>query len=257
MKLTPELIAATQSYLNPLQDRELDLRGHKIPAIENLGVTRDQVDTLDLTDNDILTLANFPHLDRLAHLLLSNNLISRIEPRLAFAIPRLTTLVLTNNEIASFAQLAPLGKFPMLEYLTLIGNPVAREKYYREWVVWKCKTVRVLDYRRVKDRERELARSLMQTSDGRPTALAVQMSAPKGSEGEEHRRRMAAMEADSRKGKGSAGRLMTKEERRRLEEAIDRSESLEGEFRWRRCLRRSSRWRSPVAAVRTTQRLNR
>lgn len=40
MKLTPELIARSQSALNALQDRELDLRGHKIPAIENLGVTR-------------------------------------------------------------------------------------------------------------------------------------------------------------------------------------------------------------------------
>lgn len=152
MKLTPELIAARDSYLNPLKDREIDLRGLKLPAIENLGVTRDQVDTLDLSDNDILTLGNFPHLDRLAHLLLSNNLVSRIEPRIAFSLPRLTTLVLTNNQIASFAHLAPLGRFPMLQYLSLIGNPIAREKYYREWVVWKCKSLRVLDFRRIKDK---------------------------------------------------------------------------------------------------------
>lgn len=154
MKLTPELIASTPTYLNPLGDRELSLRGRKIPTIENLGVTRDQIDTLDLTDNDVLTLANFPHLDRLAHLLLSNNLISRIDARLAWSLPRLTSLVLTNNQIASFAQLKGLGKFPMLQYLTLIGNPVAREKYYREWIVSRCKTVRVLDYRRVKDKVR-------------------------------------------------------------------------------------------------------
>ena len=129
MKLTPELLTATESYLNPLQDRELELRGHKIPTIENLGVTRDQLDTLDLTDNDLLSLSNFPHLDRLAHLLLSNNLISRIDPRLAFALPRLTSLTLTNNNIASFDQIKALGKFPLLQSLTLIGNPIAREKY--------------------------------------------------------------------------------------------------------------------------------
>lgn len=152
MKLTPELIASTPTQLNPLGDRELSLRGLKIPTIENLGVTRDQIDTLDLTDNDILTLAGLPHLDRLAHLLLSNNLISRIDARLAWSLPRLTTLVLTNNQISSFAQLKGLSKFPMLEYVTLIGNPVAREKYYREWIVAKCKTIRVLDYRRVKDK---------------------------------------------------------------------------------------------------------
>lgn len=40
MKLTPELIGWSESRISPLEDRELDLRGHKIPAIENLGVTR-------------------------------------------------------------------------------------------------------------------------------------------------------------------------------------------------------------------------
>lgn len=57
MKLTPELIEASPSFINALKDRELDLRGecgrfihygplshvlsgHKIPAIENLGVTK-------------------------------------------------------------------------------------------------------------------------------------------------------------------------------------------------------------------------
>lgn len=149
MKLTPELITAVGTSLNPLKDRELDLRGHKIPAIENLGVTRDQIDTLDLTDNDIMTLGGFPHLDRLAHLYLSNNLVSRIEPRLAFSIPRLTSLTMTNNQVASFAQLVALAKFPMLEFVTFIGNPVARKQYYREFIVWKCKSLRVLDFTRV------------------------------------------------------------------------------------------------------------
>jgi hypothetical protein len=40
MKLTPDLIERSESRLSPLKDRELDLRGRKIPAIENLGVTR-------------------------------------------------------------------------------------------------------------------------------------------------------------------------------------------------------------------------
>jgi U2 small nuclear ribonucleoprotein A' len=57
MKLTPELLAQAPSALNPVKERELNLRGvwavsllphranplppgHKIPAIENLGVTR-------------------------------------------------------------------------------------------------------------------------------------------------------------------------------------------------------------------------
>lgn len=40
MRLTAELIHDSLSYLNPLKERELDLRGHKIPAVENLGVAK-------------------------------------------------------------------------------------------------------------------------------------------------------------------------------------------------------------------------
>lgn len=45
MRLTPELISQSDTVLNALGDRELDLRGHKIPAIENLGVTRVSANT--------------------------------------------------------------------------------------------------------------------------------------------------------------------------------------------------------------------
>jgi U2 small nuclear ribonucleoprotein A' len=56
MKLTPELLTQAPSSLNPIKERQLDLRGksytcvcilanrsvpgYKIPAIENLGVTK-------------------------------------------------------------------------------------------------------------------------------------------------------------------------------------------------------------------------
>jgi len=57
MKLTPELLAQASSAINPVKERQLDLRGtlteisrhdhssiiisgYKIPAIENLGVTK-------------------------------------------------------------------------------------------------------------------------------------------------------------------------------------------------------------------------
>ena len=53
MKLTAELLAQCDSSINTLKERELDLRGFKIPAIENLGASRDLNDTIDLTDNDV------------------------------------------------------------------------------------------------------------------------------------------------------------------------------------------------------------
>ena len=78
VKLTPDLIEGAAQYINPVRDRELDLRGYKIPVIENLGTTLDQFDTLDLSDNEIRKLDGFPFLTRAKTLLLNNNRIVRL-----------------------------------------------------------------------------------------------------------------------------------------------------------------------------------
>ena len=228
MKLTPELLTRAPSSLNTLGDRTLDLRGLKLPAIENLGVTRDQNDAIDFTDNDIRYLGNFPLLSQLQHVQLANNLVARIDARLGTSLPALRSLTLTNNAIAELGEVAHLATCARLEYLDLMGNPVAREKHYREFVVWKLPSVRVLDYQRVRDKERALARELMETEDGRPSALAA--SILRSVDGGD-------MDVDAEVGKkrtfepgrltGSARRVLTPEERKAIEEAIDKSESLD------------------------------
>jgi len=40
VRLTTELVSKAPSYINPVKDRELDLRGKRIPQIENLGVSK-------------------------------------------------------------------------------------------------------------------------------------------------------------------------------------------------------------------------
>ncbi|KAI7832316.1 small nuclear ribonucleoprotein polypeptide A [Gamsiella multidivaricata] len=180
MKLTPELISRAPCYLNAVQDRELDLRSHKIPAIENLGVTKDLNDSLDLTDNDIRSLSNFPSLPRLKCLLLSNNRISRIDPNLSQYLPNLTTVVLTNNAITELSDLDGLAGCKALEILSLLDNPIIKKKYYREWVIWKLPNVRVLDFERVKQKERQEAKKLFEGKAG-PSALAESIAATKSS----------------------------------------------------------------------------
>lgn len=44
--------------------------------------SQDQFDTIDLSDNEIVKLENFPHLNRLGTLLINNNRITRINPNL-------------------------------------------------------------------------------------------------------------------------------------------------------------------------------
>ncbi|KAF8931420.1 leucine-rich repeat-domain-containing protein [Dissophora ornata] len=180
MKLTPELITRAPCYLNAVQDRELDLRSHKIPAIENLGVTKDLNDSLDLTDNDIRSLSNFPSLPRLKCMLLSNNRISKIDPNLSQYLPNLTTVVLTNNAITELSDLDGLAGCKSIEVLSLLDNPVTKKKYYREWVIWKLPSVRVLDFDRVKKKERDEANKLFEGKAG-PSALAESIAATKSS----------------------------------------------------------------------------
>lgn len=47
-----------------------------------LGFWQDQFDTIDLSDNEIVKLENFPHLNRLGTLLINNNRITRINPNI-------------------------------------------------------------------------------------------------------------------------------------------------------------------------------
>ncbi len=65
MRITADLLLRSEKFLNPLQQREISLRGLKIPAIENLAVLQDQVDTIDLSDNEIKKLENLATMNRL------------------------------------------------------------------------------------------------------------------------------------------------------------------------------------------------
>lgn len=118
-------------------------------------MTKDQLDSLDLTDNAIGTLSNFPLLRRLQHLLLGNNPVRSISGSVPTSLPNLRTLILTNCQLPkeSLATLGDvLGRCRKLETLCLKGCPVAEQAHYRDWLVWKCKKLRSLDFERIKDK---------------------------------------------------------------------------------------------------------
>lgn len=209
-KLSADLLLRRESYLNPLKDREMDLRGasvrcnaswpgllrsmgglaaislykpglipfpwcvfegHNIPAIENLGVTKNQLDSLDLSDNAITALSNLPHLPRLKHILLNNNPLTSISPNIARAVPNLQSLFLASTsvschqdlictlqwltvnpelQIQSIKDLTPLKSCPRLEFLSLRDAPVTRQPNYRSWLIFSCPSLRVIDFEKVK-----------------------------------------------------------------------------------------------------------
>ena len=112
VKLTSDLVLRSAFYTNALGERELDLRGLRIPEIENLGATRDAFDCIDLSANDIAALANLPRLPRLTTLLLSGNRIAAIAAdTLPAAVPNLRCLQLANNRVCA-AHVAPAQRPP-------------------------------------------------------------------------------------------------------------------------------------------------
>ncbi|CAI0611006.1 unnamed protein product, partial [Linum tenue] len=154
VRLTADLIWKSPHFFNAIKERELDLRGNKIPVIENLGATEDQFDTIDLSDNEIVKLENLPFLNRLGTVLLNNNRITRISSRIGEFLPKLHSLVLTNNRLVNLVEIDPLASLPKLQFLSLLDNNITKRPNYRLYVIFKLKSLRVLDFKKVKAKVR-------------------------------------------------------------------------------------------------------
>lgn len=165
VRLTADLIWKSPHFFNAIKERELDLRGNKIAVIENLGATEDQFDTIDLSDNEIVKLENMPHLNRLGTLIINNNRITRINPNIGEFLPKLHTLVLTNNRLVNLAEIDPLASLRKLQFLTLLDNNITKKPSYRLYVIHKLKSLRVLDFKKVKNKERMEAANLFSSKE--------------------------------------------------------------------------------------------
>jgi len=166
VKLTAAMIADSPQYTNTLRDREIDLRGYKLSVIENLGATLDQFDCIDLSDNDIKKVENFPLLKRLRMLLLNNNRVCRFEDNLEESLPQLETLTLTNNNVQELIDVEPLASVKSLRNLSFIRNPISTKPNYRLFVIHCLPQVKVLDFQRIKMKEREAAKKLFSGKKG-------------------------------------------------------------------------------------------
>ncbi|XP_050373458.1 U2 small nuclear ribonucleoprotein A' [Argentina anserina] len=173
VRLTADLIWKSPHFFNALKERELDLRGNKIPVIENLGATEDQFDTIDLSDNEIVKLENLPYLNRLGTLIINNNRITRINPNIGEFLPKLHTLVLTNNRLVNLVEIDPLSSLSKLQYLSLLDNNITKKPNYRLYVIHKLKSLRVLDFKKIKDKERLEAKTLFSSKEVEEEARKV------------------------------------------------------------------------------------
>ncbi|KAH9937410.1 leucine-rich repeat-domain-containing protein [Fomitopsis serialis] len=220
VKLTPELIESVPSSLNPLKERQLDLRGYKIPAIENLGITKDQHDAMDFTDNSI-TLGDLEPLKDMKKLeflsLLGNPVREKKWYRewLAWRIPSLRVL--------DFQRIRDKVRRTRSLPLPTAHSPIAR-------FVSAANVLSPLNLQ-----ERQAAKSLFLTADDLPTQLADTLSKTVSTHAA--KAPVATDEPKPAVAPGKAGRLMSKEEADKVKEAIARATSVEEIRRLERSLR--------------------
>jgi U2 small nuclear ribonucleoprotein A' len=173
MRITADLLLRTEIYLNPVQDRELSLRGLKIPAVENLAVLQDQLDTIDLSDNEIKRLDNFPLMPRLGTLLLNNNHVAKISSNLGNFIANLHSLVLTNNRITNLSDIDQIASLTKLEHISLMDNPVAHHPNYRVYIISCMPTLKSIDFMKVTATEKSEAAAWRKTEAGKAIIARV------------------------------------------------------------------------------------
>ncbi|XP_045084758.1 U2 small nuclear ribonucleoprotein A'-like [Aegilops tauschii subsp. strangulata] len=172
-RLSADLIRRSPQFVSALKQRVLDLRGNKIAVIDNLGATEDQFDTIDLLDNEIVRLENFPFMNRLGTLLINNNRITCINPNLGEFLPKMHTLVLTNNRLTSLAEIDPLASLPKLQFLSILDNTVTKQPDYRLYVIHKLKHLRLLDFKKVNQQERAEAAQKFHSNEAEEAAEKV------------------------------------------------------------------------------------
>lgn len=180
MRLTADMIARSPAFLNPLKDRELDLRGNKIAVIENLASTQNQFDSIDLSDNEIRKLECLAVLPRIKMMLMSNNRLNRIADDIGRAWPHIETLVLASNQLSTLKELEPLAGMKTLTMVSLLDNPVTKQPNYRAFLISRLPNLRVLDYKRVKPKEREAAEAMFGSSAARASVQASNTFEPGG-----------------------------------------------------------------------------
>jgi len=208
VRLTAELILTSPAFVNPLKERELDLRGNKIPQIENLGATEDHFDVLDLSDNDIAKLDGFPLLNRITSIFASNNRISSIAEDLGAKLPNIETLILINNRVENLADLDSLATCAKLHTLALMKNNVVNKNHYRLYLISKIPSLRILDFRKIKDKERVDAKSFFG-----------------GKEGDKLKKEIASLRTVPIRASVNEG--LTPEQKQKIKDAISRAQTLD------------------------------
>lgn len=135
--------------------QKLQLNNNIIERIEGLENLIHLV-WLDLSFNNIETIEGLDTLVNLEDLSLSNNRISKMDS--LDALVKLQVLSLGNNQIGNIMNVIYLRRFTCLRTLSLAGNPIAEAEDYKMFIYAYLPDLVYLDFRRIDDQARELAK---------------------------------------------------------------------------------------------------
>ncbi|CAK7901459.1 U2 small nuclear ribonucleoprotein A' [[Candida] anglica] len=233
MRITLQTISNAPTVISPEGESVLQLRGLKIPYIENLGITRDMYAIIDLIDNQITELKNLPRLKNLRCLLLAKNSIVSIDSNFAESVPRLESLTLNENNITKFSALKGLNGCNNLRELTLMGNKVTSLPNYRNFISWLVPTLKVLDFQKIKDQERKRGLELYGINNGDNSKVEMFQESNEGNTTvpgnvyEEQKDVEDENENDEETEVGNGVKNLTKEERDILVKKLESAETME------------------------------
>ncbi|VDH99923.1 leucine-rich repeat-containing protein 49 [Mytilus galloprovincialis] len=157
----------------------LDLHGNQISNIENLNHLS-ELRVLNLAGNHIVHVDNLSGMDSLAELNLRRNKIKTMIFQVDVDnLPSLQRLFLSFNEISrnyrekvkncrngrNFEDIACLGESTSLSEISLDGNPIAQEQYYKQIVLRHMQQLKQLDMKRVTEEERRIALVMARKDD--------------------------------------------------------------------------------------------
>lgn len=132
----------------------------------------DIYECLDLTNNDLIVVPQFSNSHRLKTLLLGRNQVSLLEENFASQLFQLETISLIDNFIRLPRQIDNLRSCRSLRNLFLVGNPITELPHYRLWCISRIPGLKILDFQKIKDKERKEAAEVFGSVE-KPTKLVA------------------------------------------------------------------------------------
>ena len=109
---------------------------------------------------------------------------SRIGESMEESLPSLESAIFTNNNIQELADIETLSSVKTLTMLSFLHNPVVAKANYRLFVIHKFPKLRVLDFRKVRAKERDEAKTLFKTKSGKEQLKEIKKRAKTFTPGE-------------------------------------------------------------------------